>query len=97
MLALAENALVSHVRSGENNGRKLGHVAVVRRLTVLVGTLDLAGALSRYPDYRELAQWNGKRIIAIVQDRQSGRIHVATSGFLLQLVNKVMVCRTEVE
>ena len=26
-IAVAENAVVSHVRAGENNGRKLDHVA----------------------------------------------------------------------
>jgi hypothetical protein len=81
-LALAENAVVSHVRSGENNGRKLDHVAVVRSLTV-VGTLDPAGALSAdIPLTGELAQWNGKRIIAIVQDRQTGRIQGAAFRLL---------------
>lgn len=81
-LALAENAVVSHVRSGENNGRKLDHVAVVRSLTV-VGTLDPAGAWSAdIPLTGELAPWNGKRIIAFVQDRQTGRIQGAASRLL---------------
>jgi hypothetical protein len=81
-IALAENAVVSHVRAGENNGRKLDHVAVVRSLTP-VGTLDSAGAWSAdIPLTGELAQWNGKRIIAIVQDRQTGRIQGAVSRLL---------------
>jgi hypothetical protein len=81
-LALAENSVVSHVRSGENNGHKLDHVAVVRSLTV-VGTLDPAGAWSAdIPLTGELAQWNGKRIIAFVQDRQIGRIQGAASRLL---------------
>jgi hypothetical protein len=82
-IALAENAIVSHVRAGENNGRKLDHVAVVRSLTT-VGSLDSAGALSaNIPLTGELAQWNGKRIIAFVQDRQTGRIQGAAFRLLL--------------
>jgi len=82
-IALAENAVVSHVRAGENNGRKLDHVAVVRSLTT-VGTLDSAVAWSAdIPLTGELAQWNGKRIIAFVQDRQTGRIEGAAFRLLL--------------
>ena len=45
IVALAENAVVSDVRRGENSGRRLDHVAVVRSLRDL-GTLDAAGAFS---------------------------------------------------
>lgn len=81
-VALAENAVVSHVRSGENSGRKLDHVAVVRTLTDL-GSLDSAGAFSAdIPLTGELAQWNGKRIIAFVQNRQYGPIRGAAFRLL---------------
>jgi hypothetical protein len=80
--ALAESAVVSHVRSGENNGRKLEHVAVVRSLTDL-GSLNSAGGFSAdVPLTGELAQWSGKRIIAFVQDRQYGRIQGAAFRLL---------------
>ena len=81
-IALAENAVVSHVRSGENNGRKLDHVAVARSLKA-VGTLDLAGGLSAdIPLTGDLAQWSGRRIIAFVQDQRSGRIQGAAVRLL---------------
>jgi hypothetical protein len=77
MLALAENALVTHVLRGENSGRKLDRVAVVRSLTEL-GRLDTAGAFSAdVPLTGELEQWNGKRLIAFVQDQQEGPIRGA--------------------
>jgi hypothetical protein len=81
-IALAENAVVSHVRAGENNGRKLDHVAVVRSLTD-AGSLDSTGAFSSdIPLTGELAQWNGKRLVAFVQDRQYGRIQGAAFRML---------------
>ena len=86
-IALAENAVVSHVRAGENNGRSLDHVAVVRSLKT-VGSLDSAGAFSAdMPLTGELAQWNGKRMISFVQDRQSGRIQGAAFRLLLPVAS----------
>jgi hypothetical protein len=75
MIALAENSVVSHVLRGENSGRKLDHVAVVRSLRDL-GRLDPAGAFSiDLPLTGELDQWSGKRFVAFVQDQGYGRIH----------------------
>jgi hypothetical protein len=75
MIALAENSVVSHVLRGENSGRKLDHVAVVRSLRDL-GHLDPAGTFSTYFSLTgELEQWSGKRFIAFVQDQEYGRIH----------------------
>jgi hypothetical protein len=55
---------------------------VVRSLTA-VGALDSAGALNAdIPLTGELAQWSGKRIIAFVQDRQTGRIQGAAFRLL---------------
>jgi hypothetical protein len=76
-IALAESAVVSDVLRGENSGRKLNHVAVVRSLTDL-GSLDANGAFSAdIPLTGELEHWAGKRIIAFVQNRQYGRIEGA--------------------
>jgi hypothetical protein len=80
-VALAENAVVSDILRGENRGRKLDHVAVVRNL-VDVGNLDASGAFNAdVPLAGELEHWNGKRIIAFVQKQPFGRIKGA--GFRL--------------
>jgi hypothetical protein len=80
-VALAENAVVSHVRAGENSGRKLEHVAVVRGLLEL-GRLNADGAFAAdIPLTGAFAQWGGRRIIAFVQDQNYGRIRGA--AFLL--------------
>jgi len=74
LIALADDSDQSSVRGGENSGRTLKHVAVVRNLT-LVGTIDNAGMFSKdvtvnteNTDQRDL------RIIAIVQERGVGRV-----------------------
>lgn len=79
-IALADNSVQSSVRGGENSGRTLKHVAVVRNLT-LVGTVDNAGMFSKdvtvnseNTDPRDL------RIIAIVQERGVGRVLGVGSG-----------------
>ena len=81
-LALAESAVVSDVLRGENSGRKLDHVAVVRSLLDL-GHLDGAGAFSAdIPLTGELEHWNGKRIVVFVQDPQYGPIRGAALRLL---------------
>jgi hypothetical protein len=81
--ALAENTVISHVLRGENSGRKLDHVAVVRSL-VNLGSLDASGAFNAdIPLTGELAQWIGKRFIVFVQNPQYGRIQ----GAALQLLS----------
>jgi hypothetical protein len=81
-VALAESAVVSDVLRGENSGRKLNHVAVVRSLMDL-GSLDSAGGFSAdLPLTGELKQWNGKRIIVFVQDQHYGRIRGAAFRLL---------------
>jgi hypothetical protein len=81
-VALAENAVVSDVLRGENGGRKLNHVAVVRSLMDL-GSLNAAGAFSAdIPLTGELEHWNGKRIVAFVQNQQYGRIRGAAVRLL---------------
>jgi hypothetical protein len=82
MVALAENTAVSHVLRGENSGRKLDHVAVVRSL-LDVGRLDSGGTFrSEIPLEGELGQWSGRRIIAFVQGPQYGRIQGAAVRLL---------------
>jgi len=87
MLALAENAAVSDVLRGENRGRQLGHVAVVRSL-VESGRLDRAGTFSAdIPLTGELGHWEGKRLVAFIQylqdaDTQDSRIEGAAFRLL---------------
>ena len=82
MIALAENAAVSRVLRGENSGRKLDHVAVVRSLIDL-GPSDPSGAFSAdVPLTGELEQWSGKRIVAFIQGQQFGRIQGAAFRLL---------------
>jgi hypothetical protein len=73
-LALADDSDQSSVRGGENSGRILKHVAVVRYLT-RVGTIENGGTFSKdltlttgSADQRNL------RIIAIVQETGLGRV-----------------------
>jgi hypothetical protein len=81
-VALAENAVVSHVRAGENSGRILDHVAVVHSLMEL-GSLDTTGAFSAdIPLTAAFEQWSGKRIIVFVQDQNYGRIRGAAFRLL---------------
>ena len=74
LIALADNSDQSSVRGGENSGRILKHVAVVRNLAQ-VGTIDNGGTFSKdvtvstgNADQRNL------RIIAIVQETGLGRV-----------------------
>jgi hypothetical protein len=74
-VALADDRDRSHVTRGENQGRTLSHVAVVRALT-FVGTVPAQRDISRdismhLPDG---AGANGLRIVAFVQDQKTGAI-----------------------
>lgn len=74
LLVLADDRDQSNVRRGENAGRILTHVAVVRSLTQ-VGTIDRDGAFSR--DLKvstENANPRNLRVVAIVQETAGGRI-----------------------
>ena len=74
MIVLAENSAVSDILRGENSGRHLSHVAVVRNL-IDFGRVDSSGVFSAdVPLMGELANWQGKRLIAFVQGPQYGRI-----------------------
>jgi hypothetical protein len=73
-LALAQNEALSHVQAGENSGRDLKHVAVVRQLEE-VGTLTEKTAFSKDATLSSNAKWTGGvRVIAFLQEKSSGRI-----------------------
>ena len=80
-LAVTEEGLETHVRSGENARRRLRHVAVVRRLepieTLPMPTPDrftAATHVSLEPDW----QTGSLRLVAFLQERQSRRVLGAT-------------------
>jgi len=74
LIALADNSDQSSVRGGENSGRILKHVAVVRGLT-LVGTIDSAAMFSKEVTVNaEKVDQRNLRIIAIVQETGVGRV-----------------------
>jgi len=73
LVAITEDGLVSHVRAGENSGRELHHVAVVRTLG-LAGTLDPSERSWSRSIHLDLdPSWHRDRlhIVGFVQDRQS--------------------------
>jgi hypothetical protein len=80
LLAVTEDHLASHVTAGENQGRQLSHVAVVRRLIGL-GPIGPSGALEvRYPLALD-ARWKREnvRLVTFVQDPGTRRILGAAS------------------
>ncbi len=72
-LAIAANGETSNVKSGENGGRKLHHVAVVKTLTK-IGTAKKGEAFHKDIDARTQ---DGQRIVAFLQERGPGRILAA--------------------
>ncbi|HMF79022.1 MAG TPA: DUF1223 domain-containing protein [Bryobacteraceae bacterium] len=74
-LALAQNDTQSQVRAGENSGRMLKHVAVVRRIAE-VGTLKANTPFSKETTLPYNSEWgsSGLRVIAFLQEKTSGRI-----------------------
>jgi hypothetical protein len=79
LLAITEGGLASDVSRGENSGRKLTHVGVVRRLTKL-GALG-AGAFSAETDVTVDKGWRRENLRAVVflQERASMRVVGASS------------------
>jgi hypothetical protein len=73
-LAIADNADESQVSRGENAGRTLQHVAVLRNL-IRIGAVDETAAFSRNVkvdlNSRDL---NNLRIVVIVQEAKVGRV-----------------------
>jgi hypothetical protein len=74
LLVLADDSDKSNVRRGENAGRILTHVAVMRSLTQ-VGTIDRSGAFSREVKVStENANPRNLRIVVIIQETAAGKI-----------------------
>jgi hypothetical protein len=74
-VALADNRDESQVARGENAGRDLAHVAVVRSLTQ-IGTISLDNPFARDVTVSSQpgAGTNGLRMVAFLQDLVSGQI-----------------------
>jgi hypothetical protein len=74
-VAIADNRAESHVARGENAGRSLAHVSVVRVLKE-AGTIDLRSAAARdiVLTVPAGAGTNGLRLVAFLEDPGSGHI-----------------------
>ena len=70
-LALAQNAAASHVLRGENQGRDLQHVAIVRRLSQIGSLKSHAGFAKDVPLSPNETEW---RVIAFVQEIGPGHV-----------------------
>lgn len=70
-LALADDGAISKVTAGENKGRSLGHVAVVRSLRK-IGAVKRGGAFTRVIDLPASA--NGQRIVVFLQEAGQARV-----------------------
>ena len=76
MLAITENDLRSQVARGENAGRSLRHIAVVRQFN-LIGSVDTAaGAFTAEPIVTMANGWKraNLRAVIFVQERASRRV-----------------------
>jgi hypothetical protein len=83
-IALADASDQSSVRGGENSGRTLKHVAVVRTLAQ-VGTLDRSGAFSKDVKVNAgSANLHNLRVVAFVQGATLGRVIGVASARLSQ-------------
>jgi hypothetical protein len=73
-LAIADNSDESQVSGGENAGRKLQHVGVLRKLT-RIGAVDASAGFSRdiNVDLKSTNRGN-LRIVVIVQEAEVGRV-----------------------
>ena len=73
-LAIADNSDESQVSAGENAGRRLQHVAVLRELT-RIGTLDESSELRRDIKMDLSSRTRaGLRIVVIVQEPDAGKV-----------------------
>jgi hypothetical protein len=73
-LAIADNSDESQVSGGENAGRRLQHVAVLRKLT-RIGAVDAAAEFSRDINLDLRSKNHGNlRIVVIVQEADAGRV-----------------------
>ena len=73
-LAIADNSDQSQISGGENAGRTLHHVAVLRKLT-RIGTVDASAQFSRDISVNLKSKNHGNlRVVVIVQEPQVGRV-----------------------
>ena len=73
-LAVADNSDQSQVSGGENDGRTLQHVAVLRKLT-RIGTVEASAEFSRDINLGLKSRNHGNlRIVVIVQEPEVGRV-----------------------
>src|ERR1700722_14686056 len=82
-VALADNRAESPVKRGENAGRSLAHVGVVRVLKQ-VGAIDLGAATARnvMVEIKPGTGANGSRLVAFIQDAKTGRVLAVTAQML---------------
>jgi hypothetical protein len=73
LLAIADEKDESHVSGGENGGRTLKHIAVVRSLAK-VGTVDQSDELSRDIKINIDRGTGNMRLIAFIQEGKTGKI-----------------------
>lgn len=76
LLAIVEDGLTSDIRRGENAGRRLSHVGVVRRLETLGVISGSPPAFERRVEVAADPAWKPGRLraVAFVQERASRRI-----------------------
>lgn len=73
-LALADNSDQSQISGGENAGRTLRHVAVLRKLT-RIGTVEVSAEFSRDINLGLKSKNHGnQRIVVIVQEPEVGKV-----------------------
>jgi hypothetical protein len=73
LIAAADESDESYVKHGENAGRTLEHVAVLRSLT-RVGTIDGSGEFSQDVKANLHRGNGGTRVVAIVQEAAAGKV-----------------------
>jgi hypothetical protein len=82
LLAVTESGLSSDVARGENSGRRLEHVGVVRRLTNIGGLIDLRGGVFTAEATVQIEKgWRRENLRAVVfaQERGTRRVLAAAS------------------
>jgi len=84
MLAIVENGLESHVKSGENAKRTLKHSAVTRTLVTVGKVPKSSGSGSFTTNVALPGGWRALqlRFVAFLQDRRTHEIHGAASAGL---------------
>lgn len=75
-LAIAEDGLTSEVKGGENGGRKLSHISVVRKLDVLgqIAVDDKKVVMSAPIHLRSGWKKENLKIVIFAQENDSGRV-----------------------